>query len=336
MKPQRQAWNPLVTRLGVAWATGLLYGVASTGAADEQGLEARFRREILPAMEALERSAEDVVCRGHRSSPYFNFEAKVNFFVKDGSRLEERIYEPGGELSTEHGASLVRCQTADYAFRLRQESRAGPYIVDYHGTDPREMERFSLHISVHLEIFVFSSHRLFSIKLSEMVSDPNFRIQKIHSFEEHGEELVEIDFDLAGSELWYDSGRMVLRPELGWSVREYELRYRAPDGRPCVDRGDIRCRRWTRGRIFPESVRIERDCSIDADDIVAVDEVVFTAVEWGKVSPERFTLTSFGIPEIPVSPHRRSPFNILGNWVFWVCLGVALGAFALMQYRYAK
>jgi len=309
--------------------------LAQTESHEGQGLVSRFHSEGVPAIRKLQDASRQLVCEGRRHSRYFDFEADVQYALDGESRLERRVYVPGTTPATaDRGAESVRVYTDDYAFRLKKANPDDPYLVLSHTTDRKELQQSKLHMIVHVDAFVKSPYSLFDLPVPRLVADESFTLKSIRSVGTRSEELVEVSFDLEGSSLWYDSGRMVLAPGLGWAVREYEVRFVNPNGQPCFDRGSVEYGLKSDGIPFPSSVRIERHHPAGEEGNVGIEDVNFRGVTYGPVDGNLFSLAGYDIPELRSDPPRGPIARIFGNWIFWACLLGAVICLLLLRYRY--
>lgn len=224
---------------------------------------------------------------------------------------------------------MVRCLTPNLMFLLKKDVPSGPWLVSRHGNDRRQMDRFNLHISVHVKDFVDAALQLIDLPVKTLLEDPHFKITDAKAVTRDGLACIEFSFDLQGSSLWYESGRMVLCPELDWAVRECEVNSRTKTGELCVTKGTVLLDRWPGGFVFPRRVVHELRCAGDHQGSTEVEDVTFHKVTPGAARDEMFTLAAFEVPELPLGPVRPSFFSA-SNWLFWTCLAVGVGCLVLL------
>ncbi len=255
--------------------------------------------------------------------------SNAKFQIKGTSVLA--MYDYVMERSPGKPATLVACVTPDYAFTLNRQLPGGPMIVNYFGPArwkvASSLERYST-------AFVFASHRPPYMPIEDILADPCVRLSGISEVLEGAEKLVDVHFELPGSKLPYEAGKIVLSPKLNWAVREYESVWRHREqGWRTVNSGKISYAERENSRVFPQRIHLVEQTWKGVTEWSKHDwKVEFEEVTFDNAKDHDFSLAAFGLPEITLETERRNYFPF-DHWLFWTSVTVAMVCTLLLRYR---
>ena len=256
---------------------------------------------------------EEVISDQTRSTARFCFLGKSGLSVH---RFQKRTLR-GRPISAN-----IYCSTSDYYFHLHQLTPNGTYLVREYGADQESIDRGEFAVGVFASFFVRAAFELRDLPIATLLEDPKCTL--VMSSEPQRPDAVKVEFQFSDDEFWYDSGWFVVDPSLGWSVRKYEIRDREPGKtRIGIVRGNVECDLLPKSGIaFPKMVEIATTSEDgDSSGDVHVEIAHMNSIEQGKLTPEDFKLSAFGLPDVP-PPSLDSPPSRRWIWLIAINLGL--------------
>lgn len=240
--------------------------------------------------------------------------------------VRELRESPGEEPAAFSPLEVVACNQ-DYSFRLK---RNGPdkawLLADIMIDNPvrlltkgRRPGFSALSFDQIVSQAIFPFLEVEGVALESLFRDGSFRTKLI----QHDGNRIRIDFDsdveshlgpdrLLGGSLW-------LLPESCWVLDEYHVTIMTRlAGKSAVTMKSG----WTKLGELPQPERVKIDYAAEKRPVVS-NETVYSDWEFAAESPERFTLTHYGLPEPKGMPAPSRP-----HWYLWLGLA-ALGSFLL-------
>lgn len=295
-------------------------------------LEARWRREYPAAAARLEDVSRQFVARGTRSTEFLKGDVyTVDRFMAASSQEKHLLIDEGRVMKRVDGTSEalgseVRCETTSYAFVLRKSPSADSYRVTEYAEafgDPNFAGDFNL--------AAFSATRWGGESLVGRMQSPSFELRSIESLNGDGQETIRINYtfkDQAGKE---EAGEVDLLPQQGWVIDRIDQRVsssRSPGSVTTVKRG-MRYARTDAGSYFPR--RVEVAVRPGRSDRVQRDIIEYQEIQFDKPRDDMFTLSAYGLPDIPLKPEAAPSFFSFGNPLLWGSLAVAAVCFILLR-----
>jgi hypothetical protein len=300
-------------------------------------LEARWRREYPGAVERLEQAARVFSCEGTMSFTSLSGETIVtNEFsmVRDhDKKVLIRDRRRDGTTNQPFTSDAI-CLTDRHAFRLVKPQGVGPYVVEGF-TDPSNWATMGQQLKVLFDIYAEAAYSIRGRPLLAKMQEPSFTLERIGDLQREGESLVRVDYSV-GAEDKPESGMVLLDPSRDWAIREYDIGKQVsyPANDVTVDeryRGKFEYAGGGEAGYFPNRIEMElRITRTPKPDAVETVDIAFDTVRLGDFDENVFTLSNFGVADIPLTPSPPpSSFFSLRNPVFWASLLVAVGAFVL-------
>ena len=228
-------------------------------------------------------------------------------------------------------SSLVVCQAPDRWFKLSRRGSNTPYVIeslsngvyrnDYGGWE-------YTYIGKYIDMFCLDG-----FKLSTLMKEPSFKVKSIQRSLEGGHSRVDFAFELAGDKVPITSGRAACLPEFDWACIMIEAKGELPN-----DKVGFRHERKLEyeireGRALPKRLVdqykfvAEPDSKAKSSDLDMTEVFTHRSVSFETVPQSSFTLSAFGLPEIPTAPRPTSSFFSFRNPLLWVSLLASLAFF---------
>jgi hypothetical protein len=267
-------------------------------------------------------------------------------YVIDECRLSEYWYwlkwrdASGFRTDSSPTRCQVTCVTPEFAFLLRQPRQSNTFVIDHYGNAARDMAGLRLSTVEGLDKYVFAAFWVGNASVEKLLTDSSFRVLNRSERLVDGETIVDVCFSLDKSPLGFNEGRIAFAPGLQWAVREYEISTpeSGPDRHRVLYLGTVGYTppAWgiPKGTVFPKRVHLtEVACSAGKEYRRDEYDLNFKSVTLNGAFPQDFTLSNFGLPNIPLTPARRTffPFD---HWLFWTFVaGATLGTVLLRRLR---
>ncbi|MEW4566227.1 hypothetical protein AB1L88_00020 [Tautonia sp. JC769] len=296
-------------------------------------LEAVWRREYPAAVARLEEASRKFTSSGiltRRSLTGKTILTKNITLIRDQDRKvlirDNRIVQGTNEPFN----SDVLCTTDEHVFRLVKPQGVGPWVVEAF-TLPSNWETLAVQFELLFDLYVEAAYSVMGISFFEKTRETSFCLEKIERISRSGESLIRIDYSMGtGDEA--EAGTVLLDPRKDWAIREcdVEAMVKYPgDGVVERQRHHMQVDYFTRSEgFFPE--RIHFVTRTPKPEVFEEMLLEFDEIRLGEVDEERFQLTAYGLPDIPLTPAPRPPSLFsLRNPIFWASLLVAIAAFTL-------
>ncbi len=312
------------------------------GCHGEPELEARFRREYPAAAQRLEKALKSFALEGEFRFEFFSGEVardrQFQMAATAGQRVlaYQRDYQSGkvGEFNLPR----VECVTPEATFQLRRASATGPYLIqNYEARRPRD-DTFlegTFRDSV-LNMTGFRGH-----SLQQRLQSPGFRIESVDQASEPENASVRVVFRWASPE-GDETGTIDLDPARSWAIRRTDVvltpkppESTAPSDPPQPPPSPLRVQtevQYTElpgGIPFPKHTVAEIQVVGQPSRQRQILDVAQATV--GPVAAERFRLSGYGLPDLPLTPRPRARILTWSSPWLWGSLVTALISFGLAR-----
>lgn len=184
--------------------------------------------------------------------------------------------------------NVVYCVTSNASFLLRRKSSSAPYSIASLGN----ANYIGKIVGGLLERYLFAPFSVSGVPVSEMFSDPTFRITKVTEVQKDQFCLLKIDYSYKSKEHDLGPGWILVSPQQGWVMRAYECEFsdRKPGRRlSCTIEYDGEKGEIPIPRRVVETYHIENERR---------NSYEFKTISFNSVDPDEFTLSYFGVPDI--------------------------------------
>ncbi|MFI5457734.1 MAG: hypothetical protein ACHRXM_20015 [Isosphaerales bacterium] len=305
-------------------------GGARAGTTED--LEAKWRREYPRAAAELESATQNFLAKGAVTWRIGSGETLTTneltvassgdkkLIVRDGRTLEsakfqKRPYE-----------SDVRCQTPDYGFVLRKQTRTDPYIIVSYAD---KLESDAVQFSLIYDVYARISTMYMQKTLLQRMQSPSFVVKEVKTSREGGSEVVRIDYTYNGEKA-AESGAVYLDPNRNWAIRKVDITKSANGVAPVKFESVVDYQETRDSVFFPK--RMDFIARTPRPDVYEHVHLELSQITVGDVVPaETFKLTAYGLPDIPLKPVRESSTFSFRNPLFWGALITAVISFALLR-----
>jgi hypothetical protein len=303
------------------------------GRADD--LEATWRRDYPAAAKRLEGFTQRFLCKGtltRRSYAGKTIVTKEITIARSGDKkllVRDKRFIEG--TSREFQGDVLSL-TPRHAFRLTRQMASQPYVVEAF-VEPENWPTLELQFKVLSDEYIQSAYKFSRKTLLEMLDDPTFVLKSISRVDKGPERYVRVDYAMGEGDT-AESGKVLLDPRREWAIREFDVKKMVALSADKVvqertQHGEIGYADLSGGVIFPNTIHVvRRTPKPDAYEEIKLD---FKEIQIGDVPDNRFALTAFGLPDIPLRPVPAPSFLSLRNPVLWASLVVAIAAFALQH-----
>lgn len=308
---------------------------SETAFADQKELHEEFWEKYPLAIERLKKSVENLECdiEFTSNSLVHHVRGWIDSAANYGKGEKATLMSLGSfavevDDGTQPGSNRAKvyCATPTHSFNLERSTSNTPYLIRYFGDDRSLIEGNQLLSGRYLTDIAFAAFLLYDLPIDHLLKDPSFRILSLKKLQNTEEELVEIQFELPNSPLWYESGRWVVAPADDWAVREYEvvMRSSGANGKPWIDTGRIEYQRIKDvASVFPRIVEVTRSHTQPGKERIHEKQTgKITRVNFGTVTADNFRLPAFGVSDIPLNGTRRRVWLIIGFAVAAIIFGL--------------
>ena len=302
----------------------------SSGAERVVDVEQWFRDEYPEALKNLAKPIDNIEVEGRHSERYARMTAdeiqqlaiqrpvawrdvadtsEVNrdfdftFRVKGGLVAAEMDFA-SYENPEWRSAKEVLCTTEENTFVLEMPRAKTEYLICQHTDEPKALRKNQLISQVTVMRESCAAYVMCDVPVSDLLDEEECRIVKAELLaRDSGDtgQLVQIEFRALGDS-YYESGRVVLDPAIGWAITEYEVREPNP-GSVRTIHGQVSYKPWIdEDLVFPRSLL--RDMRYDKKDggvYLRRETTLFNHASTGGVEDHEFALSAFGLPDLPAS-----------------------------------
>jgi hypothetical protein len=206
------------------------------------------------------------------------------------AKLKKLIRSFDGELPKGSPASEVYCKNSKYSFTLRREANDSPYTVSgFTKTDDKDIDET---IEAYLEQYLIGPYAVFGLPMSKIMADPSFAIRSVSEATNAGQKLVRIEYDYHPENILLRSGWVLVRPDKGWALQEYETRF-GDRGRTITGTVEYETEK---GAFVPQRVVQDAPPFLDTKPFRHTFE--FQKIDFRGLPEKEFTLSAFGLPEM--------------------------------------
>ena len=317
----RSIVQPILTLLSCLWNAG------SPASADESRLKEQVLSEYPKAIARMEESYSRVHGEGDLTMVFKHGmpEEQVKrfriSFARNGN-LKKLVRSFEGELPKGAPASEVYCGNSKYTFTLRREAKESPFIVS--GFGKPDDEDIDETIEAYVEQYLIASHAVFGMRISTIMADPSFSIQKASEVTQGGQKLIRVDYDYQPEKILLRSGWVLVCPEKGWALQEYETQI---GNRGRRIKGTVEFEREEKGIAVPRRVTEEAPPFLDTQPFQHTFE--FEKIVFRGIPEKEFTLSAFGLPEMGETGIK----DYRSHTVVWILGGAAVALLAAVIMR---
>ena len=318
----------------------MLFIMCESASAQEEQLRHFLRTEYLEKIDSLKRSMNNVQGRLYhrrtRSEDGLTYEGAGEFRIKGESALilqefNKNLSPPG------FPAVKVYCRNPQYVFQLEKDKPSSPFIIKNFDKPTSELRGTAAEIQLRLDLHVHAAYSACEVPLAELFHNVENKISSVSERSSAGSKFVEVIVKggVTLEKYGYDSIRVVLEPEMGWALREYQLTSTPSRGvNKATNSGLIQYERWKPGGVvFPkQSKHIEIVEYPQKNKTYKTErEVTFSDLRWNATSDNEFTLSAYGLPEFGRAKRSYYP---LDSWLFWLCVAAVVATtIGLRRYR---
>lgn len=298
---------------------------------EKEEILARIKRELPEAHRRLRERFANVKVTGEYSKKVYT--AGVTYYVKDDMLQCELRYDkkhripsyPDGRVYSIHDGA---------AFRLEYASPS-TYVIEQYNTDKDWVQRVRFITNVVIERFLFAPFQMDSLRASDVVQAPSFKLISASKTQWKGREAIRVHAKWKLPPQWersqLESGNMTFVPSLDWAMTEWKLREKALyEGKPVgteefsakLDYGPLN----DGEAIYPRTVEytVKSIALGKPNEYNERESLRIDSVEPGVVTDEQFSPAAYGLPDY-LHPRRawyRRP-------LFWI-IAVNIALLALV------
>lgn len=207
----------------------------------------------------------------------------------------------------------VLCRTPELAFKLVRKSDDAPYSLAGLTDAPRSDDASAIDSVVR--DFVNAPFSIPTLRLSELMAEPEFSFTGATRVDQGGVELIRIEFDCPKSKSIFRAGSIVVSPGQGWVIHELDC-YTSPK----------------RNRVFTRNIEYDDPVDglwlprrVDYREPSGIHQVFeFESISPGATPEREFELSHYGLPDLGET--GRDAAGASGFYWLLAVAAVALGA----------
>ncbi len=306
--------------------------VGTVQAACDDELEARWRREYPAAANSLEATSHRFLAKGTNVTRYFHkpdvtITEEFTVAASDGKEMflrDRRFVERPGEPRKAISSDVV-CVAPTYAFALRKNSVGEPYFIEQFGPTLGTEPIFRAQYNTYARAATLGGW------LVERMQSPEFELRAIKWVpDSDGANLVEVVYKYRrpGNSQAIEEGSVFLNADLGWALRKADFVI-TNNGDRARYTWDVLYSNHGPGRYFPK--RVEGFVRGDDPNNFQHELVEYSSIQLDNIPEEIFTLTAYGLPDVPLSPRLEPPFFSPANPIFWGLIAIAAVSLLLLR-----
>lgn len=317
-------WSPILL-------ASLLLAAGEKPVKSTEGLEARWRGEYPRAAEEWEAVARDFVAKGRFSYRWNNGSTTITPKLTVASSGKKRLFVKEDNRTQIPGSpdrllgSVVYVQTPDLQFDLKKAPSSKHYIIsDYQRNEEDSESQFNY----WYKKFARNATVYWGISFLDRMRDPSFALHSIEAVKRDAGDLVRIVYAYEGK-YSFESGAVELDPDKNWAIRLVDIDTKGKkDGFPSHLKIEVGYRKIDGKRFFP--TRMESFDRTAKPEIFSHATLELDQVTLGGVSDDLFRMSTYGVPDMPLTPEARASVFTFRNPIFWLALLTAVASFTLL------
>ena len=291
----------------------------------DEDLKARFLKEAPSAWQRYATSQENLDVILERTTEAFGNAVGEFPTTKESYHVMKSANSHMKEETHNDGSQNIVGRNPAYDFVLNKSAGESSYVVRYVG---KRVPGFEDDYRIVACFSTLALSGVGGVPLLDIIRRPNFHLKGVGKETRHGKHLVRVDFDYDAEDyLPLQGGQFWLDPSAYWLVSELE--YRVAGQAPTTIENEFR----EKDEGPPILVRtIETTHGVNNPDGGTRWTSVISRWDREPLSPERFTLSAYGLPEIDLRPPGRPSSQVH----YWWLGGAVVCAFAAAGLAFAR
>jgi hypothetical protein len=315
----------------------IIGAVAAADGGASDGLETRWRKEYPNAASRWETTEDKILAKGRFASRSGDGTwVTVNALTVASSARRKAVIcdnstAESPKFAKKAAGSTARCLTPDYTFELVRSSPSSAYVIRKYAESSEVSQDF---LGAYDE-FARNATVYRGIPLLTRLQSRTFSVKSVDRLRDGEHDVVQIKYEYVDESETAETGAVYLDAQLGWAIRKVDINFkRKIDENPIGLKSEVNYDPIEGGVSFP--TRAEYRVQFSLADRYILGKLDLTSVTLKDVPSDLFTLSGYGLPEIPLRPTSVAPAFSLRNPLFWGSLSVAVLSFALLRATRAK